>query len=58
MIDAGNIVRATDTTGIVSINQIHPIFVTFALPADSQAIGSCSSRLLGAHPASRFHRCC
>ena len=26
---------ATDTTGIVTINQIHPIFVGFALPADS-----------------------
>src|ERR1700731_3691146 len=35
LVDAGNIVRTTDTTGIVSINQIHPIFVSFALPADS-----------------------
>jgi multidrug efflux system membrane fusion protein len=35
LVDAGNIVRATDATGIVTINQIHPIFVTFALPADS-----------------------
>jgi membrane fusion protein, multidrug efflux system len=35
LVDAGNIVRATDTTGIVTINQIHPIFVTFSLPADS-----------------------
>src|SRR3984957_1539942 len=35
LVDAGNIVKASDTTGIVSINQIHPIFVTFALPADS-----------------------
>jgi multidrug efflux system membrane fusion protein len=35
LIDAGNIVRATDLTGIVTINQIHPIFVAFALPADS-----------------------
>jgi multidrug efflux system membrane fusion protein len=35
LVDAGNIVRATDTTGIVTINQIHPIFVSFALPADS-----------------------
>jgi multidrug efflux system membrane fusion protein len=35
LVDAGNIVRATDTTGIVIINQIYPIFVTFALPADS-----------------------
>jgi multidrug efflux system membrane fusion protein len=35
LVDAGNIVRATDTTGVVTINQIHPIFVSFALPADS-----------------------
>jgi multidrug efflux system membrane fusion protein len=35
LVDSGNIVRATDTTGIVTINQIHPIFVSFALPADS-----------------------
>jgi multidrug efflux system membrane fusion protein len=35
LVDAGNIVRATDTAGMVTINQIHPIFVTFALPADS-----------------------
>jgi multidrug efflux system membrane fusion protein len=35
LVDAGNIVRAADTTGIVTINQIHPIFVSFALPSDS-----------------------
>ena len=35
LVDLGNIVRASDTTGIVTINQIHPIFVSFALPADS-----------------------
>ena len=35
LVDAGNIVRATDTAGIVTINQVNPIFVTFALPADS-----------------------
>jgi multidrug efflux system membrane fusion protein len=35
LVDPGNIVRATDTTGIVTVNQIHPIFVAFALPADS-----------------------
>jgi multidrug efflux system membrane fusion protein len=37
LIDIGNIVRATDTGGIVTINQISPIFVTFALPADTLA---------------------
>jgi membrane fusion protein, multidrug efflux system len=35
LVDAGNIVHAGDTAGIVTINQIHPIFVSFALPADS-----------------------
>jgi multidrug efflux system membrane fusion protein len=35
LVDIGNIVRATDTTGVVTINEIHPIFVTFSLPADT-----------------------
>lgn len=34
LVDRGNIVRATDTTGIVTINQIRPISVRFALPAE------------------------
>jgi membrane fusion protein, multidrug efflux system len=35
LVDIGNIVRAADTTGIVTVNQLNPINVTFALPADS-----------------------
>lgn len=35
LVDSGNIVRATDTIGIVTINQIRPISVRFALPAAS-----------------------
>jgi multidrug efflux system membrane fusion protein len=35
MLDVGNIVHATDATGIVTVNQIHPIFVSFSLPADT-----------------------
>jgi membrane fusion protein, multidrug efflux system len=35
LIDIGNMIRATDTKGIVTINQMNPIFVNFALPADS-----------------------
>jgi multidrug efflux system membrane fusion protein len=35
LIDIGNMVRGTDTAGIVTINQLNPIFVNFALPADS-----------------------
>jgi membrane fusion protein, multidrug efflux system len=34
LVDPGNIVRATDNTGIVSINQINPIAVLFTLPED------------------------
>jgi membrane fusion protein, multidrug efflux system len=37
LVDVGNIVRATDTTGMVTINQIRPIWVSFALPAASLA---------------------
>lgn len=35
LVDNGNIVKATDTTGIVTINQIKPISVRFSLPATS-----------------------
>ena len=34
LVDPGNIVHATDTTGIVQINQIDPISVLFTLPED------------------------
>lgn len=37
LVDEGNLVRANDSTGIVLINQIHPIAVTFNLPADKLA---------------------
>jgi membrane fusion protein, multidrug efflux system len=37
LVDLGNIVHATDTAGIVTINQIRPIWVSFALPAASLA---------------------
>ena len=32
MVDGGNLVHASDTTPLVVINQISPIFVTFAVP--------------------------
>jgi multidrug efflux system membrane fusion protein len=35
LVDAGNIVHATDNGGVVSINQLQPIFVNFSLPAVS-----------------------
>ena len=33
-VDPGNIVRASDTAGLVTITQIHPIAVIFTLPED------------------------
>ena len=35
LIDAGNILRLSDATGIVTVNQIKPISVEFSLPASS-----------------------
>ncbi len=41
LVDVGNIVRASDTAGLVVINQIDPISVVFTLPADGfQAINN------------------
>lgn len=34
MVDAGNLIHATDATGIISITQIHPISATFTLPQE------------------------
>ncbi len=35
LVDVGNQIHATDTTGIVSLTQIHPISVVFTLPQDT-----------------------
>lgn len=35
LVDAGNLVRATDATGLVVINQIDPISVVFTLPEEA-----------------------
>jgi multidrug efflux system membrane fusion protein len=35
LVDAGNLIHATDATGIVSISQLHPIAVIFTLPQDA-----------------------
>ncbi len=32
IVDPGNLVHATDTTGIISVTQVHPIALTFTLP--------------------------
>ena len=34
-VDVGNLIHATDASGIVTITQIHPIAVTFTLPQDT-----------------------
>ena len=34
MVDPGNLVQASQATGIVTVTQIHPIFVIFTLPQD------------------------
>jgi len=36
LIDIGNMVRATDSTGLVTIAQLKPIFVSFTLPQEQQ----------------------
>jgi multidrug efflux system membrane fusion protein len=35
MVDPGNLIHATDATGIISITQIHPIAVIFTLPQEN-----------------------
>ena len=35
LVDPGNLVHASDATGIVSVTQIHPIAVIFTLPQDT-----------------------
>ena len=32
LVDIGNMVRATDNTGLVTITQLHPIYVSFTVP--------------------------
>jgi membrane fusion protein, multidrug efflux system len=35
LVDAGNMVRATDAAGLVTISQLKPIFVSFTLPQEN-----------------------
>ena len=35
LVDVGNLVRGSDTTGIVTVNQVRPISVEFDLPSDA-----------------------
>lgn len=50
LVDAGNLVHATDATGIVTINQIHPISVLFTLPQDMLPTVQDAMRAAGAAP--------
>lgn len=44
LVDAGNIVHTTDTTGLLIINQIDPVAVTFTLPGEEvQRIGAAAN---------------
>jgi multidrug efflux system membrane fusion protein len=43
LVDAGNLVSTTDTTGIISINEVTPIAVTFTIPeGDFQRLAQAS----------------
>jgi multidrug efflux system membrane fusion protein len=35
LVDMGNLVHASDAAGIVTVNQVHPISLTFTLPQDA-----------------------
>jgi membrane fusion protein, multidrug efflux system len=47
-VDAGNIVHAADTTGMVMITQLHPISVVFTLP--QQSLGDVAKAMRGDAP--------
>lgn len=38
LVDVGNLVKAADTTGIVTITQVQPIYVTFTLPQQQLSV--------------------
>ena len=50
LVDPGNIVHANDSTGIVVINQIHPITVLFTLPQDEFPVVQDAMLASGATP--------
>ncbi len=47
IVDLGNIVHATDTTGLAVITQLQPIAVVFAIPEDN--ISKVAARMQGGH---------
>jgi multidrug efflux system membrane fusion protein len=50
MVDVGNIVHASDATGLVVINEVDPIAVVFTLPEDSFRRVNDAIRAAGAKP--------
>ena len=50
LVDPGNLVHASDATGIVVINQIHPITVLFTLPEDEFPAVQDAMRAAGSAP--------
>ena len=50
LVDQGNLVHASDSTGIVTINQVHPIAGLFTLPQDMFPTVQDSVRAAGATP--------
>ena len=61
LVDAGNIVKASDTTGLVVITQVHPIAVIFTLPEDQlpqvqAAMKSGSKLVVEAYDRSDAHK--
>ncbi len=55
LVDRGNIVHATDTTGIVMVTQLQPISVVFTLPEDDLPLVS-QALARGAAPVSALTR--
>ena len=50
LVDQGNLVHASDSTGIVTVNQVHPIAVLFTLPQDMFPTVQDAMRASGATP--------
>jgi len=56
LVDAGNLVRANDPTGIAVIAQIHPIAVTFTIPQDEIIRVQKALAVKGGLPVEAFNR--
>ncbi len=50
LIDVGNLIHATDSTGIVTISQVHPISLVFTLPQDALPAVRAAMAAAGGNP--------